>query len=228
MIQRFIKTALDVGIAQYIQGGETLYQELFGDIWFLSATEVNSISTYFGKYPMVTHLGYPRSALTPDNVSIYIYEAGQQQPGFALADQAADVQVTTPSGQVVSGTPVLGSLWDHNVNISIFAFNYEVAAYASEIVKSIILASKQYLLSVAVELPTMSISEVQPAENYEPANLYMRNVSLRVRPRVQRGQHRRRPAARLLPSTVSRLREAAQTLTAGVLALAQVDVPTGG
>ncbi len=181
MIQRFVKSALDRGLADFAQQGRIAYQELFGDIWYLSASEVDGIFSYFSKHPVKTHLGYPRSAIAPDCVSLYIMENSQSQPGFAVGDQGGSAQVVTPGGQVVVGAPIASSLWDHMLSVMVLSFQQEIAVYAVEICKAIMLAAKDYFISVAVELPVMSVSEVQPASQYEPENLWMRNLSLRCR-----------------------------------------------
>ncbi len=181
MIQRFVKTALDRGLSSFAQEGRSAYQDLFGDVWSLSASEVDGIADYFQKHPVQTHLGYPRSALAPDCVSVYIMESSQSQPGFAVGDAGNVAQVVTPGGQVVVGTPIASSLWDHMLSVMVLAYQQEVAVYAVEICKAILLAAKDYFVSVAVELPVMSVSEVQPASQYEPENIWMRNLSLRCR-----------------------------------------------
>ncbi len=181
MIQRFVKSALDRGVADFVQQGRPAFKELFGDIWYLGAQEVDGIADYFANHPIQTHLGYPRSALDPDRVSIYIMEASQAQPGFAVGDQGAGGQVVISNGQVVAGQPTASSLWDHMINIMVLAFQQEAAVYATEMVKAIMLAAKNYFIKVAVELPVMSVTEVQPASQYEPENLWMRNISMRCR-----------------------------------------------
>lgn len=181
MIQRFVKTALDRGLANFAQEGRTAYQELFGDVWYLSSSEVDGIAAYFDKHPIQTYLGYPRTAIAPDRVSLYIIENSQAQPGFAVGDSGGSAQVITPGGQVVVGAPIASSLWDHMLNVMVLSFQQEIAVYAVEVCKAIMLAAKDYFISVAVELPVMSVSEVQPASQYEPENLWMRNLSLRCR-----------------------------------------------
>ena len=183
MIQRLIYNSILVGVNTYAAApDQSLMAELFKDIWLLSDAEILAIYKYFQSHPIQLAYAYRRVAMDNKNPICFISETSQAQPGFALGDQAGGTQVVTPDGQVVAGAPVLGSFWDHQLQISLYAHgNYELVLYLCEIIKTILLAAKPLLLSYAIELPVMSISDAQPAEPYEPEMLWQRQISLRCR-----------------------------------------------
>lgn len=198
MLQRYIKKSIELGLNSYLgPDSRTLFGELFTGIYDLSETEVDGITEYFNRLRPAVNFGFPRNAIGPEP-SVFIFNGSASQPGFCTGDYGgwggqpstpATYGITpgsslVPNSAAAAAGPggaafILSSLWTHQYQIMILARGGpEPVMWTCEVIKSILLAAKNYFLSKAMQSVVLQTSEIQFRDDLAPSDLFACSITL--------------------------------------------------
>lgn len=169
MIQRFLYTTLKEGLAA-IQAKPEILDDLFLDLWELSASEVAEIKTAFlAKYPGVIH-GYARSETEFPVFSVVLGNEGEA--AHYLGDDAGMIDdMDHPD----FGSDCLSAIWKHSYQILCYTEHPDLTLYYYEIAKAILLTADFNSLDLfEVHVSGM---DLMPDPRYIPEHLFVRQMT---------------------------------------------------
>jgi len=180
MLHRYLHELLTIGI-QKMKDDSRLLDDLFERWYALDDSEVDAIKQYFAAKGLNVANGYARRDAKFPLVTITLGAEGETDS--FLGDSAG--QITTMGDDY--GADLLASLWQHTYNLTVFTEHPDVTAYYYEIVKSILIAGLQFLVT-ELNLFQFKISgmDLAPDPQYVPEHLFVRQLTLTCQREFQR------------------------------------------
>lgn len=171
MIQRFIYTALQTGL-KAIADTPSILDDLFGEHYGLSATELAAIKTFFKVTPPSVIHGYPNVSSKFPLFAITL--SAEQETDHILGDDAGmELDTLDPD----FGADISASLWSHSYQVTIYAEHPDVALYCYEVAKASFMAAHDYFISVGLLETSLAGMDLIPDPRYIPENLFVRQLS---------------------------------------------------
>lgn len=173
MIQRFIFSALERGIAQ-MKADPKLLEQLFLEVYELEQAEVDAIAQVFTtKTPDVIH-GFARSDTKVPVIAIVL--GNETETDKWLHDDAGTVDDPEDEDH---GADILSSIWQHHYNILVYTEHPDVTSYYYEIAKSILIASNRFFTERDLYDVDISGMDLAPNAQYLPEHLFVRQMVFR-------------------------------------------------
>jgi hypothetical protein len=175
MIQRILYRALSAGL-EYFQQNPDAFDQLFGDNYGLSDTEIAAIKTFFQQKPPKVFHGYARSDQTPPFYAIVL--ADEREVDSVLGDEAG---IISDEEDEDFGADQYTAFWSHTYHILCVAEHPEAAQYIYEVAKTIILGAKPTLIPEGIYDSQVSGSELAPDPRFIPEHWFVRQLTFSAR-----------------------------------------------
>lgn len=176
MIERFLYTALSQGLAAVVQN-PTLLDDMFGDLFALSSTELTGIKTLFATSTPKVRQGYARQDAKMPLFCIVLQ--GEQQSDYTLSDCAGMTMV--PMSDPTFGMSEFGTIWEHTFHILCYAEHPDVSSYMYELAKQAVITNLPYFLQNGVLDPMLGGMDLSPQIGYLPEHLFCRTLIFRCK-----------------------------------------------
>jgi len=171
MIQRILYRALTAGLA-YFQENPQAYDQLFGDNYGLSETEILAIRQFFTDKPPKVFHGYARTDATPPFIAIVL--ADERESEFVIGDEAG---IITDESDADYGCDQYTAFWQHTYQLMCIAEHPEACQYLYEVAKAIILEAKPTFIPEGIYDSLVSGAELLPDPRFVPEHWFLRQIT---------------------------------------------------
>lgn len=171
MIHRVLQQVISVGVNAYALD-ESLQDDLFAEMFNLTANERASIKTYLAAHPLTVQNGYPRADAPFPLVAIILAQEGQSEQ--VLGNFAGMID---EEGNTLYGADVEGSLWEHSFQLPVVTEHPDVTSYYYELVKKALVAGLDILVENSCHGFKLSGADLAPNLAYIPTGLFVRQLT---------------------------------------------------
>lgn len=171
MIHRVLQQVISVGVNAYALD-EALQDDLFAEMFNLTAEERTSIKTYLAAHPLAVQNGYPRADASFPLVAIILAQEGQSEQ--VLGNYAGMID---EDGNTLYGADVEGSIWEHSFQLPVVTEHPDVTSYYYELVKKSLVAGLDVLVENSCHGFRLSGADLAPNLAYIPTGLFVRQLT---------------------------------------------------